>query len=258
MGTEVSRSPARSRRGLFGLACFGLGMLAMWGWQNVDVRSLFRSGASTEDELARAAFEALSDGDFEDFDEYVPKLEDFEKYIARIREVGTDRDRKRVDRKLKEDGGASRAVEESRANVRASFADTIDRARRAGLDWRAAEYGGLNRHRTRIKERFGWRGGDIHFFVRSGDKTFDFELDGCICLDGAWMVGNRVRLVRPRDGARDDLPPAATRAVPDKTVAPPAAGLEATPAPDAVEAAVSEAVGEPVSPRADAPPKRQR
>ena len=255
MGTEASRT--RSRSWPFGLACFGLGMLAMWAYQSVDVGSLFRSGASTEEELARAAFEALRDSDYSAFEDHVPDLDDFNTYIARIREVGTDRDRKRVDRKLKEDGSAAEAVEESRTNVRTSFADTVDRARREGLDWSKAEYGGLNRDRMRIRERFGWRSGDVRFFVKSGGKTFEFELDGCLCLDGAWMVGNRVRMVRPYDRSLDREPPRATTAAPDEALAPAKPEPELTAAPDAVDSAVSEAA-EPMPPRVDVPPKPRR
>jgi len=200
---KVVPPPVRRRRWILGLACFGLGLAAMWGLQHVDVLSIFRSGTASPDELARGAFEALHDGDDDAFDAYLAGVDVFERYAARIREVGSDRDRRRVEESIERDGGLAAVSAKYRRRARSTFAETMDRCGRAGLDWSNAVYEGLNQERTRIQERYGWRGGDVHFVVRSGGETFDFKLDDCMCVDGDWMIGSGVFLIRRRTRAPD-------------------------------------------------------
>ncbi|MCP5070608.1 MAG: hypothetical protein GY946_28935 [bacterium] len=243
MEDHVARTTPRRRRWVFGLVCFALGMGTMWGMQHVDVLSIFRTRADSEEELARGAFEALRDGDYDAFDAYVPKEGDFQKLIARIRERGSDRDRKKLERRIERDGDAAEAARKTRESARSRFANTIDRSRRGGLDWKNAEYAGLNHETTRMKERYGWRGGDIRFVVRSNGKTFEFELDNCTCMDGSWLIGSGVFLVRGRRAAPDPV----TRLVPTRAVSEPAPASEAA---DPAEDVVAPPVDEAAEPRA--------
>ncbi len=81
----------------------------------------------------------------------------------------------------------------------------------------------------------------MHFAVRSGSKTFDFKLDDCMCVDGEWMIGNGVFLMRRGARAPDGVSrPETVPIVPDPS---------AEAASEAAEAAAPVAVPEIERPR---------
>ena len=147
---------------------------------------------TSQEDVARTAFEALRANDPEAMVSLYPTAEDMRWFFERMRGVVGEDEYQEGMQGIEKRGGFEAVLAEVHAECRRDFRRASEESLQA-LDWRSARYLGLDAERTEEKEDDGVLTADIYFKVEADGKQWLFKLDDCAETNRGWVTGDGLR-----------------------------------------------------------------